>query len=82
MSKLENFIFGPLGTEACNYFYFLTGFAFISIIIFIISAVFMFITKPKTINSSTLFNSLLLLLNLLIAYFVNRVFYNICRKTL
>jgi uncharacterized Tic20 family protein len=82
MSQLENLIFGPLGKEACNYFYFLTAFAFFSLVIFFFSAILIVVKRPRTITRGSIFNGVLLFFNLLIAYFVNRVFYNICKKTL
>lgn len=82
MSNFQNIIFGPLGKESCNLFYFFTAFAFFSLIVFLILSLLLFLKQPKKISFTVLFNGILLFINLLLTYFVNRIFYNICIKTL
>ena len=67
--------FGPLDKKYCTYFYFLSIILFVFLVISGISLVALFFKKfDKTI----LFNNSFVLINLLIAYFVNRLFYTIC----
>jgi len=78
----NNFIFGPLEKESCKLFYFFTALSFFSIVLFIISFILYSIKQPKNISISTILNCIILLVNLLVTYFVNRIFYNICQKVL
>ena len=71
--------FGPLDKKYCTYFYFLSIILFVFLVISGISLVALFFKKfDKTI----LFNNSFVLINLLIAYFVNRLFYTICVSSL
>lgn len=75
MSDFMTTFFGPLSKQYCSYFYFLSIILFVFLIISAISLIGLFIKKfDKTI----LFNNAFVLINLLIAYFINRLFYTMC----
>jgi hypothetical protein len=82
MSNLINLFFGPLDKSACIYFYFLTAFFFVILIISVIFFLMLVIQKPKEINMRMFLDSLLLGFNIFIAYFVNRLLYTMCTKSL
>ncbi len=72
MEKMMDTLFGAFPKEYCLYFYFLEIFAFIALIITIISV----ITSYKTFkNKSLLF---VILLQPLILYFESRLLYSMC----
>ena len=70
--------FGPLSREYCAYFYFMSILFFVFFIMSIIgvlSAVFM---KGKKVDFMFIVNSSMLILNTLLAYFVNRLLNTMC----
>jgi hypothetical protein len=82
MSNLQNMIFGPLNSDACLYFYFLTAFFYFLLVISLIAGIIFIVKKPNQFNFNTGMNGLLLLFNIFIAYFVNRLLYTMCSKSL
>lgn len=74
--------FGPLSREYCAYFYFMSiiffGF-FVLSIIGVISAVIM---KGKKMDFMFILNSSMLILNTLLAYFVNRLLNTMCNGSI
>ena len=75
-------IYGPLDKQSCIYFFVLTIFFFITFIIIIISGLIFSIKNYKNINSMYIFRGILLLFNAFLAYFVNRLLYNMCIRSL
>ena len=71
--------FGPLDKKYCVYFYFLSIILFVFLIGSTISLVILFFKKH---DKTVLFNNTFVIVNLLIAYFVNRLFYTICVSSL
>jgi amino acid permease len=73
---LENYLFGPLNTEYCAYFYFLSIFGFISLLIMIMSFIFMiFERKLDTKVAITVFMTSMVYF---LVYFQNRLLYSMC----
>jgi len=69
-------LFGPLGKEYCIWFYFLSVFSLISLVVAILPAIYWGITKGKGFEY---YMTLLLgSFNLIVTYFVNRLLYSIC----
>lgn len=74
--------FGPLTKESCVYFLFLTM-LFFGILVFTIFAEIFFIVKNfKLLNFRVISSGILMLFNAFIAYFVNRLLYTMCTKSL
>jgi len=82
MSSLQNIIFGPLNNDACVYFYFFTGLFFFLLIIVLFSIIIFIIKKPSQVNFNFMLHSIMLFFNIFMAYFVNRLLYTMCNKTL
>jgi hypothetical protein len=74
--------FGPLDKQSCVYFLFL-AMIFFAILIFTIIAEALFIIKRyKELDFRVFTSGVLLLFNSFIAYFVNRLLYTMCTKSL
>lgn len=74
--------FGPLDKRSCRYFLFIAMFFFFMMVIAIISDVIWVFKNYKSLNSKTFSGAVLMLFNLFIAYFVNRLLYSMCSKSL
>ena len=70
--------FGPLGQEYCLYFYILSIIFFILFILSIIGVVGALSMNYKKLNTMFVLNSAFLILNTLLAYFVNRLLNTMC----
>ena len=81
MTNFMNEYFGPLSKEYCVYFYFLSIFFFFIYVIILIGVIAFIIkhyNNPAKVNLAFLINSVMLLLNSIIAYFVNRLLHTMC----
>jgi len=81
MSNFMNAYFGPLSKEYCVYFYFLSIICFFMYVITLIGIVVFIIKNYKDstkVNVSFFINSLMLIINSLLAYFVNRLLHTMC----
>jgi hypothetical protein len=81
MSDLS-FIYGPLDKNACIYFLILTVIFFITLVFVFLGEIFFLIKNRKNITFSNISRGILILFNIFIAYFVNRLFYTMCNKSL
>ena len=82
MSEFMTKYFGPLDKSSCMYFLFLTM-LFFAILIFTIIAEIIFAFKNfKILNFKLVSTGIMLLFNAFIAYFVNRLLYTMCTKSL
>ena len=82
MSGFMDIYFGPLTKDSCVYFLFLTM-IFFAVLVFTIVAELIFIFKNfKSLNFRTISSGILMLFNAFIAYFVNRLLYTMCTKSL
>jgi len=82
MSSLQNIIFGPLSSESCIYFFFLTAVFFFFLVVTLIAGILMVIRRPKEFTFKVAVHGLLLFFNIFLAYFVNRLLYTMCNKSL
>jgi hypothetical protein len=82
MANLQNMFFGPLSSDSCMYFFFLTAFFFFLLVITLIAGILLVIRRPNQINFKVGVNALLLFFNVFLAYFVNRLLYTMCIKSL
>jgi len=74
MDNLLASLFGPLDARYCNYFYYLSIF-FFSVFAFSLATVVLNLLKGKKVNMTTTF---VILLQPLIVYFINRLYYSMC----
>ena len=74
--------FGPLDKQSCVYFLFLSMLFFAALIFMIFTEFLYVIRNYQKINFRVLSHGLLLLFNIFIAYFVNRLLYTMCSKSL
>ena len=80
MSDFMNTVFGPLSGEYCLYFFYLSIFSFFLFTITIVAGVVMGLRRDKSFGFyvSLVGASLIYL----VTYFVNRLMFSICSKTL
>ena len=81
MDGFMNSYFGPLGRDYCLYFLFMSMFFFVMIILGIIGIIGALVSKGKKIDMLFLVHSIMLLLNAVLAYFVNRLLNTMCMNS-
>jgi len=82
MSNFINYFFGPLNKEYCFYFYFLSIVFGLSFVLLAIGTLMAVIKDYKKLDLKIMFNLILLLINAFLVYFVNRLLYSMCSKSL
>ena len=82
MQSFINTFFGPLDKKYCMYYFLLTIIFFILLVLAIGAEIIFLFKRYKQLNSKTLISGLLLLFNAFLAYFVNRLLYTMCSKSL
>jgi hypothetical protein len=82
MSDFITTYFGPLDVSACLYFRILTIF-FFGLLVFALFTELLFVVKNyRNLNLRIFSNGILLLFNIFMVYFVNRLLYSMCSKSL
>ena len=82
MTDFMSTFFGPLDKQSCVYYLFLTM-LFFGLLVFAIITEIIFVFKNfKSLNFRITTGGILLLFNVFIAYFVNRLLYTMCTKSL
>ena len=82
MSDFMTTYFGPLDKNSCVYFLILTM-IFFALLVFTIMGELIFIVKNfKELDFRIFTSGVLLLFNSFLAYFVNRLLYTMCSKSL
>lgn len=71
--------FGPLGRDYCTYFYVMAILFFVFFIMSIVGVVSAIAMKGRKMDFMFMLNSSMLILNTLLAYFVNRLLYTMCK---
>jgi hypothetical protein len=74
--------FGPLDKQSCLYFLLLSMLFFALLIFTIIGEILYVIQNYKELNFRVFTSGVLLLFNSFLAYFVNRLLYTMCSKSL
>lgn len=82
MNSFMETYFGPLDKQSCVYFLFLAMIFFAVLVFTIITELIFVIKNFKSLDFRTLTSGVLLLFNAFIAYFVNRLLYTVCSKSL
>ena len=82
---MENFMypfFGPLDKSACFYFLIISIIFFISLILVLGSEIIYILQNLNRINFKVVSSGVIVMFNIFVAYFVNRLLYTICTKSL
>jgi len=82
MSDLMNRIFGPLDKKACFYFLALSGFFFVILLFAIFGNAYIILKDMKNLTLGNLMGGMLMIFNIFVIYFVNRLLYTMCVKSL
>jgi hypothetical protein len=82
MTNFMDKYFGPLHKDSCIYFQFLMIFFFCILVIVFFAEIYYVFTNYKTLNFRIVMNGLILLINMFIMYFIYRLFYSMCSKSL
>jgi hypothetical protein len=82
MTELISMFFGPLNKSSCFYFLILTIIFFIGLVLLIFSEILFIIQNLNKLDFKTISSGVILLFNIFIAYFVNRLLYTMCSKSL
>lgn len=78
MSSMNDTLYGPLGKEYCIYFYILSVFGFISLVLIVISSLFIGIYKKKGFDFYLQAFTLAVVYGML--YLQNRLLFNMCES--
>ena len=78
-NNVMNLLFGDLNNQYCKYFFVLSVLGLITTIIFTVLLLLRTFKLIKNYNSFILFQ---LVINSLLFYFVNRLYYSMCMKSL
>ncbi len=82
MSDFMSTYFGPLDKSSCIYFLIVSILFFSMLVFALIAEIYYTITNFRQLNFRIVYNGLLLLLNFWLVYFVNRLMYTMCSKSL
>jgi len=74
--------FGPLDKSSCVYFLIISVIFFILLVIAIFANIFWLVKNYKQLNFRIITGALVMLFNIFLAYFVNRLLYTMCTKSL
>jgi hypothetical protein len=78
---MQNY-FSPLDKSACVYFFIITMIFFVLLVIALGTEILYLIKHFKDLNIKIISNGIILLFNIFLAYFVNRLLYSMCVKSL
>jgi hypothetical protein len=82
MSDILSMIYGPLDKSSCVYFLVLTVFFFIALVLGLIGHIIVIIKDRKLLKFSNIIGGIYMLFSIFVAYFVNRLLYTMCNKSL
>lgn len=74
-------LFGPLGKNYCSYFYYVSAFSFLLLIMAILSFIYM-VLFSKVRSSFMMINGLTTIFTLFMGYFTNRLLYTMCQGSI
>ena len=82
MSDFMSNYFGPLDKSNCVYFLIISAIFFVLLVISIFGNLFILIKDYKKLDLKTVTGGLVMVFNIFLAYFVNRLLYGMCIKSL
>ena len=74
--------FGPLDKNSCVYFFIISIIFFVLLVIAIFGNLYWIIKNYQKLNFRLFSGGLLMIFNIFIAYFVNRLLFTMCSKSL
>ena len=82
MNSLSTLFFGPLDKNSCVYFLLISVIFFISLVILILNELYYIAKNYDKLSIKLISSSVIILFNVFIAYFVNRLLYTMCSQSL
>jgi hypothetical protein len=82
MSDFMSNYFGPLDKSSCVYFLIISVIFFILLLVAIFGNIFWIIKKYKNVDFKMISGGVVMMFNVFLAYFVNRLLFTICTKSL
>ena len=82
MSEFLSQFFGPLNEGSCVYFLTISIIFFVGLIIVVLNEIYFIVTNFRRINLRMLSSGIIIMFNIFLAYFVNRLLYSMCTKSL
>jgi hypothetical protein len=82
MSNFMDTYFGPLNKDSCVYFFILSFIFFILLFVALSIHIFFYFKNFKQLNLTNIMNTIIIIFNIFIVYFVNRLLYTMCNKSL
>ena len=82
MPDMYGMFFSPLNGDSCYYFLIVSMFFFVTLVFALFADVYFIIKHFKKLNLQFIQGGLLIAFNLFIAYFVHRLLFTMCRKSL
>ena len=82
MSDLMSLFFGPLDKSGCIYFFIISVIFFLGFVFFLLNEAYYIIKNVGKLDIKTIQTATIIGFNMFIAYFVNRMLYTMCTKTL
>ena len=74
--------FGPLNKDSCVYFLIISVIFFILLVVALFTQLLWVVKNFKHLNFRILTGGIVMLFNIFLAYFVNRLLYTMCTKSL
>ena len=74
--------FGPLDKGSCVYFLIISIIFFIGLVILLLNEFYYIFMNIRNLNFRKISSGIIILFNIFIAYFVNRLLYTMCNKSL
>jgi len=75
-------VYGPLDKSSCVYFFAWTMFFFILLVIAFFAELYVLLTDFKRLTRGNIIGGIVMFFNIFLAYFVNRLLYTMCNKSL
>ena len=82
MNDWMQYLFGPLNASSCNYFLMLSVIGFVLMSMTLVSEVMYVLKHNQRLSLRMVGTAGALVFNLFLAYFVNRLLYNMCQRTI
>lgn len=74
--------FDPLNKSACVYFLIISVLFFIGLVIVLVNEIYFVVTNFSKLNFRMLSTGFIITFNIWLSYFVNRLLYSMCTKSL
>lgn len=82
MSEFMTKFFGPLDKSSCVYFLIISVIFFVALIILLGNEIIYIVQNIGKLNFRFISNGFIIIFNVFVAYFVNRLLYTMCNKSL